>query len=307
MEIDRLKMLGFLREAAAIDYRKIFFAESRPLPPPNIWGGVSGIGRFIVPLTLSKRIIFAENRSVLDHIFTPGEVLICRSYAWTAEVWDHEHTMISVSFHEHFVRAVFISSNDSPVKPNGPDIFFHTASPLSVTGAHTLQAVWAASPNSASILLNFRALLAIVIEMLENVDDQPPSKEAFTWSCIQDFIETNYRAKITRESIANALRIHPAHLSRLVRKKAGCTINGYMTRLRMEHATRLLADKTITIDEVADQCGYVYTSYFIRVFRRYFVESPACYRGNLQKKAVALQIPHKDDLFFRAVEADCED
>jgi AraC-like DNA-binding protein len=52
----------------------------------------------------------------------------------------------------------------------------------------------------------------------------------------------------------------------------------------MEYAVRLLEDKTISIDEVADQCGYTYTSYFIKVFRRYYIESPACYRENLQKR-----------------------
>jgi AraC-like DNA-binding protein len=284
MEISRDKTLFFLRQAAEIKWTKIFFADSRPLPPPGIIGSVSGIGRFIIPLTHSKRIIFAENGKIEDHIFTPGEVLVCRSHAWTADPWDRRHTMVSVSFMEHFIRAIYISHDGVPKRPEGPDIFFHTASPLNAAGAYTLQAVWRSSKNSKSILYNFQALLAIIIEALENYHDQPHSKEDFTWGCIQDFIETNYRMNITRESISEALRIHPAHLSRLVRKKAKCTINEYLTRLRMEYAVRLLEDKTISIDEVADQCGYTYTSYFIKVFRRYYIESPACYRENLQKR-----------------------
>ena len=34
----------------------------------------------------------------------------------------------------------------------------------------------------------------------------------------------------------------------------------------------------MTVDEIAGLCGYNYTSYFIKVFRSYFVDSPARYR-----------------------------
>ena len=109
-------------------------------------------------------------------------------------------------------------------------------------------------------------------------------KESYTWDCVQDYLETNFYLNITRTSIAGALHLHPATLSRLVRKRTGQGINEYLSNLRMEHARRLLAEDTLTVDEIADQCGYEYTSYFIRKFRQYYLESPFRYREKIKNE-----------------------
>ena len=65
---------------------------------------------------------------------------------------------------------------------------------------------------------------------------------------------------------------------------AGTDGNEYISDLRMEHARRLLAENTLTVDEIADQCGYRYTSYFIRKFRQHYSESPFRYREKIKKE-----------------------
>ena len=109
-------------------------------------------------------------------------------------------------------------------------------------------------------------------------------KESYTWDCVQDYLETNFYLNITRVSIAGALHLHPATLSRLVRKRTGLGINEYLSNLRMEHARQLLEEDTLTVDEIADQCGYEYTSYFIRKFRQFYSESPFRYREKIRSE-----------------------
>lgn len=59
---------------------------------------------------------------------------------------------------------------------------------------------------------------------------------------------------------------------------SGTTILRELTRLRMEAATRLLADTDATVQEIASQVGYVDPGTFSRAFRRWCDASPTSYR-----------------------------
>ena len=81
MEIDKEKMLYYLRSAADLDTRKLFMADPRPFSDSReFFVNTQKPPRFIMPLTLKKRIRFAQDGIVQDRIFTPGEVLFCRSW-----------------------------------------------------------------------------------------------------------------------------------------------------------------------------------------------------------------------------------
>ena len=286
MEIDKGKMLAYLHQAASLKTRALFTAEPRPLSDSSkFFVNSQKPPRFIMPLTMTKRIRFAQDGAVQDRIFTPGEVLFCHSWGWSSEVWDREHTMISVVFRDRYIRTLFIHHNGLPPDQNGPDVIYHTLSPLSTAGTHLLHAILSGRKNAKSQILSFRALLWNVIETVENDRNTLEGKEAFTWDCIQDYLETNFYLDVTRVSIAKALHLHPATLSRLVRKMTGRGVNEYLSKLRMEHARRLLEEESLTVDEIADQCGYRYTSYFIRKFRQYYSESPFRYREKFHRES----------------------
>ncbi|OQA82199.1 MAG: HTH-type transcriptional activator Btr [Lentisphaerae bacterium ADurb.Bin242] len=286
MEISRIKMLKHLKRAETLEYRRIFHAVPHPLPPSGDGRTCLPWARFILPLSGTKRILFAQNGIMNDRIFHPGEVLFCHARGWSIEAWDREHSMISVVFRERYIRVLYIHHNGLPPAQNGPDIFFHTKFPLNTSGTHTLRAILTAAPDSRTTRLNFRALLGTVTEALEleKEEDGTFGKEALTWECIQDYMEIHSLEHISREKIARAIRIHPAHLSRLVQKMTGLGVNEYLTKLRMEQAVSLLDNDLLSIDEIADCCGYTYSNYFIRVFRKYFAESPARYREKLRKE-----------------------
>jgi AraC family transcriptional regulator len=52
-----------------------------------------------------------------------------------------------------------------------------------------------------------------------------------------------------------------------------------LTRLRMEHAKRLLCSTANSITDLAFQCGYENPSHFASAFRRWTGTSPSDYRG----------------------------
>ena len=268
-----------MRQAEKFDFRRIIMGETQPIAFGK--AGIINIQkspRFILPLTETKRIRFALDGKARDRIFVPGEVLFCPPNAWSAEVWDHPHRMISIVFRERYIRTLFIEHDGLGPIPH-PEVFYHTASPLSVSGGHLLHAVLSARRDSGSQLLSFRALLRNVIETVENDRDSLLGKESFTWECVQDHLESNFNLDVSRSSAGKALHLHPATLSRLVRKMTGCGFSEYLSRLRLERARNLLEETSLTVDEIADQCGYRYTSYFIRKFREYYSESPFRFRA----------------------------
>lgn len=285
MTISRDMMLKVLKSAARIPIRQLYFAESRPAAPKDSLRITTvRVQRFIMPLTKTKRIRYAEKGVVKEEVFQPGDVLWIKPYSWTTEMWDTDHTMLSVVFYERMIRVLFIHHDGSSRPPSGPDIFFHTEAPLTTCGNHLLQAInQSSSGTSAAARYAFSALLGTVCECLERNQEVIDGKETFTWDCIQDCLENHAFTDVDRNYIAKALRLHPAHVSRLVKKYAGCCFSEYLTKMRMERAVALLEDNTLSVDEIAGLCGYNYTSYFIKVFRSYFVDSPACYREKRKK------------------------
>jgi len=293
MEVNRIKILNFLREAEKLAYQIFFIGQSRPLLPAGSNAQATGFPRLIIPLESPKPMLYAFNNKVCKHNFTPGEVLILPPGAWSCELWDQPHRMISIVFHHNFVRVIYIDQQAGAApRPitNGPDIFYHTPQKLSLEATHTLQALCNASINSPAIKYNFMALLKLVTAALEKPEEEKRDKSRFLWECIQEQIERSFYLPLSRENIAEELHITPSHLSRLVRKYTGSGVNEYITRIRMEHSLRLLSDKSISIDEIAMQCGYAYTSYFIRVFRRYFGDTPGDYRNRKTAKSMTDKI-----------------
>ena len=280
VRVSREAMLKVLKHTMQIPVKQIYFAEPRPLAPEGSFRtSTLRAQRFIMPLTKTKRIRYAEKGQVIERTFVPGEILWVRPYSWTTELWDTDHTMLSVVFYDRMVRSLFIHHDGISRPPPGPDIFYHSQAPLNTCGNHLVQAVNqnTTCPGSA-MRYTFMALLDIIRECVEHDGESVEGKENFTWDCIQDYLENHAFTDLAREDIAKALRLHPAHISQLVKKRTGCCYSEYLTKMRMERAATLLEDHKLTVDEIAGLCGYNYTSYFIKVFRSYYVDSPSSYR-----------------------------
>lgn len=275
MIASREKMLEFLLEAEKTDIKKLWFGEAEPLPPFPLL--IHKMPRIIMPLSGRKHIQFARNGKINDIIFTPGDIIVTHPGGWTREIWDMEHRMISVVFHDDYIRVIYISHNGRPPDQNGPDIFFHTKYPLNTEGKQTLSAILTSNRDHRAARYNFQALMSLILEALEDQDSYL-SKREMEWGRAVEALQANFQSDIVRKDIANMAKLHPAQLSRLVREQKNQTLREYITDIRLEHALELLKQENLTIDAIASYCGFNYTNYFIRVFRKRCGVSPAEYR-----------------------------
>ena len=144
-------------------------------------------------------------------------------------------------------------------------------------GRQTLGAILAANRDHKAVRCNFQALMSIVLETLENQSSYLSRRE-MEWDRVLEVLQANFQSDIVREDIAGMAKLHPAQLSRLVREQKSRSLREYITDLRLEHALDLLKQENLSIDAIASHCGFNYTNYFIRVFRKRYGTSPAEFR-----------------------------
>lgn len=268
----------FLERARQQPVERLFFADPEPEPEPGKRIYRHPCFRLAKVIAGEKEIRYAAGGKVETRLLRPGGVIIGRPGAWIDELWNRRHEVISVVFLENCVRTLYLGHNGLPPPPQGPEVFYHTAHPAGGAMRATIQALLAAGRDSAAVRFNFRALLEMVLELLYQERENSISEEELLWNRVFDYLQDNFCNDISREDIAEGAGLHPARLSRLLRRRTGLSVREYLNRMRLDYATRLLRESRMSIEEIALHCGFHYPSYFIRLFRRHGGISPGEFR-----------------------------
>ena len=85
-------------------------------------------------------------------------------------------------------------------------------------------------------------------------------------------------SSLDRQKIADHASISVSLLGKLFREYLNTTAGSYITLRRMEKSCHLLALSSLSITEIAEQCGFRYEYYFAREFKRRFGITPRQYR-----------------------------
>lgn len=95
----------------------------------------------------------------------------------------------------------------------------------------------------------------------------------------QGYIEKNYAdPELSLEEVAAEIQISPGYLSRLMKHSTGFSFVEFLTRMRVNHALRLMADPSVKVFEAAERVGYRSQHYFSRAFRKVLGIPPTEYR-----------------------------
>ncbi len=120
-------------------------------------------------------------------------------------------------------------------------------------------------------------VLEILAETVRSAGSQ--SRHAPRWlSRARDMIQQQYLDVPSLTAIATEVGVHPVHLSREFRRYFDCTVGEYMRKLRVEHASHLLAATRTPLAEIANVCGFADQSHFSSTFKRTVGLTPARFR-----------------------------
>jgi YesN/AraC family two-component response regulator len=98
---------------------------------------------------------------------------------------------------------------------------------------------------------------------------------------IQDIIDRSYHKPLTVEDIAKEVYLSPNYIRTIYKEKTKRTILEAITEKRMEQASKLLADKSLKIHEIAGLVGYENASYFCSIFHKTTGMTPNHYRKQI--------------------------
>ncbi|WRU97632.1 helix-turn-helix domain-containing protein [Priestia filamentosa] len=93
-----------------------------------------------------------------------------------------------------------------------------------------------------------------------------------------EFIQTHYNEKIKVTDIAHYVSLNRSYLTTLFRKRTGVSIQQYLAQFRLTRAVELLALTDLSIEQIAESCGYSDPLVFSKAFKREKGISPTKYR-----------------------------
>lgn len=85
--------------------------------------------------------------------------------------------------------------------------------------------------------------------------------------------------RLTVEDLAAVAGYSRAHFTRVFTAELGLAPAEFITRERMQRASRLLPNPALSIKDIASSCGFPDPNYFAKVFRRHFDTNPSDYRA----------------------------
>src|SRR5215218_5874028 len=110
------------------------------------------------------------------------------------------------------------------------------------------------------LLVGVSRLAADVVGDLR-LNDEPLLADVF------GFIEERYHEHVSLKDVARAVSRSRRHLTTVVRRKTGRTVQEWIAERRMAEARRLLVETDLAVEEVGRRVGYGDSGDFIRSFR----------------------------------------
>jgi AraC-like DNA-binding protein/mannose-6-phosphate isomerase-like protein (cupin superfamily) len=93
-----------------------------------------------------------------------------------------------------------------------------------------------------------------------------------------DYMHQQYDYKLTVEDIAKEVNLHQRYLQHIFKMQIGCTINEYLTKIRLNKAKQLLKYTDIHITQICEYIGMNSQQYFSYLFKKHVGVSPRAYR-----------------------------
>lgn len=92
------------------------------------------------------------------------------------------------------------------------------------------------------------------------------------------YVESHRRQMIGMREMADLCHLSPSYFSKLFLREVGENFTDWVSRRKIDWAKEMLHDSTKSITTVAVDLGYMDTSYFIKVFKKFEGITPLVYR-----------------------------
>lgn len=127
-------------------------------------------------------------------------------------------------------------------------------------------------------------ILTIVKKIVQDTNDNSVKQEEY--ACPNFFYVINEKLNSLSDNsklkeIANELFFSERQLSRIIKKQFGVSYMERKNIIRVESAKRLLADKNLSLEDIAEMVSFSSINSFVKIFKEIEGVSPTQYRKNI--------------------------
>lgn len=116
----------------------------------------------------------------------------------------------------------------------------------------------------------------------QDVDDMSDHKRRI--HKVADYISLHYTEDIDIDNCARLCNMSRSRFAHLFKQEYGVPPHGYMLNLRLKHSEELLMYSSLTIGEIAVQCGFSDAYYFTRLFTKNYGVPPTTFRATKRER-----------------------
>jgi two-component system, response regulator YesN len=115
-------------------------------------------------------------------------------------------------------------------------------------------------------------------DICEKVQNQKKGDKNQSIPIILDYINNNYYYDISLKEVSKNVNFSYNYLSKVFKDEIGKSFVDYLTELRMEKSTKLLANQSLSVKEICQKIGYHDPNYYSKAFKRVIGMTPTEYR-----------------------------
>ena len=125
------------------------------------------------------------------------------------------------------------------------------------------------------------SFIEFVERLCSEIVEKHNDEKSKLYNKVLDYIEKHYTLPdISLNKIADAMDINKNYVSKIVSETTGKGFNDYINYKRITLAKKLLQDKNKTIKDIAEEVGFNYSYYFIKIFKSIEGITPGQYRDS---------------------------
>ncbi len=281
---DKTCMLEKLHQLQRLDINNVYFGTTGPMLPEGAF--MQPLLRFNFMLGGRRPIVLPIDGKAVAVILRQGDMYISVPHSWEAPEFTDAHEMLSLVPRGSYFRAAthaYHLTDDGRISTGGYQ--YHTSQPPSeILHSLCLTLCSCAVKNESRPVHNLLTALKCIAltECADSIDEPPGRRSAeVLFQQMQKWLENHFQEVISRDMLAAHFDVTPSYVSRLYRRMTGNTFAARLTKERLAYARTLLAETDLAVFQIASQCGFSSSAYFIKRFRQHYGMPPTRFRKRL--------------------------
>lgn len=222
-------------------------------------------------------------------IFIPADTLHRTSYTGSAF-----HERLDIEFTSNYMNELIVQFGMTWIQHHLFSKIFYLPEEFREEFHHLFDQMIAESQSSDAfspcmMKMHFQTIIILILRHMNQSSIQIISSDKKeTDKALQTavtYINENFKNNITLNDLAELLHLNPSYFSKKFKASNGLGFKEYLNNVRISHSEKLLLETSLSITEIAFECGYDNSNYFGDTFKKINGVSPSAFRrlkGNIQ-------------------------